>query len=315
MNKPEVSVIIPVYKVEDYIGRCCRGLFSQTLESIEYIFIDDCSPDRSVSVIEDALSDFPSRKPQVRLLRTERNSGQAAVRALGIREATGKYVIHCDSDDWPEPSMYGKLYSKAKEEDADIVICDMFRSDGTADTFFGCGFSGSACFGRDVVAKRVFPALWNKLVRRSLFDWEHFTFPEGNLGEDYALTAQVAVRSSRVCHVPEPLYHYFTNPASITKDTGRANVVGKYLTSLGNIRLVEEVFRRAGMLPEYAACIQAAKISDRFYLLRDYLDQPDVRQAWKTSVPELRGHSWLLNGEAQLKARLMSLLVDLGIYR
>ena len=56
MNKPEVSVIIPVYKVEDYIGRCCRGLFSQTLESIEYIFIDDCSPDRSVSVIEDALS-------------------------------------------------------------------------------------------------------------------------------------------------------------------------------------------------------------------------------------------------------------------
>ena len=211
--------------------------------------------------------------------------------------------------------MYGKLYSKAKEEDADIVICDMFRSDGTADTFFGCGFSGSACFGRDVVAKRVFPALWNKLVRRSLFDWEHFTFPEGNLGEDYALTAQVAVRSSRVCHVPEPLYHYFTNPASITKDTGRANVVGKYLTSLGNIRLVEEVFRRAGMLPEYAACIQAAKISDRFYLLRDYLDQPDVRQAWKTSVPELRGHSWLLNGEAQLKARLMSLLVDSGIYR
>ena len=152
MNKPEVSVIIPVYKVEDYIGRCCRGLFSQTLESIEYIFIDDCSPDRSVSVIEDALSDFPSRKPQVRLLRTERNSGQAAVRALGIREATGEYVIHCDSDDWPEPSMYGKLYSKAKEEDADIVICDMFRSDGTADTFFGCGFSGSACFGRDCLA-------------------------------------------------------------------------------------------------------------------------------------------------------------------
>ena len=48
MKIPEVSVIIPVYKVEDYIGRCCRGLFSQTLESIEYIFIDDCSPDRSV---------------------------------------------------------------------------------------------------------------------------------------------------------------------------------------------------------------------------------------------------------------------------
>ncbi|MGN0201875.1 MAG: glycosyltransferase family 2 protein [Candidatus Cryptobacteroides sp.] len=315
MIVPSVSVIIPVYKVENYIERCCRSLFSQTLESIEYIFVDDCSPDSSVDVLKATLEDYPSRREQVRLLRTARNSGQAAVRRLGMEAATGEYVIHCDSDDWAETSMYGKLYSKAKEEDADIVLCDMFRSDGASDKFFGSGFAGEALFKRDVVAKRVFPALWNKLVRRSLFDREHFTFPTGNLGEDYAITAQAAVRCGKVSFVNEALYHYFTNPSSITKDTGRDNVVSKYLTSLGNIRLVEEVFSRAGLLSEYAACIEAAKLSDRFYILRNYLGQDDVRRVWKTSLPELAGSSWLLNREAQPKARLMSLLVDLGLYR
>lgn len=308
-SRPAVSVIIPIFKVEDYIGRCLHGLFSQTLESIEYIFIDDCSPDRSVEILESVLGEYPSRRPQVRLMRTGRNSGQAAVRALGIRAAEGEYLIHCDSDDWAEPRMYEKLYSKAKEDDADIVICDMFRSDGSSDSFFGCGFRGQKSYPRDVVAKRVFPALWNKLVRRSLFDWDHFAFPVENLGEDYAISAQTAVRSTRVSYVPEPLYHYFSNPSSITKDTGRDNVVRKYLSSLANIRHVEKVFGAAGLLSEYSGCLEAAKLSDRYYLLRDYLDQEDVRRVWKSSLPELGGYSWLLNSEVQPKAKLMSLLV------
>ena len=96
---PAVSVIIPVCKVEPYMARCARSLFGQTLDDIEFLFIDDCSPDRSIDVMREVLAEFPARKDQVTVFRMPRNSGQAAVRMQGIALARGEYVIHCDSDD------------------------------------------------------------------------------------------------------------------------------------------------------------------------------------------------------------------------
>ena len=312
---PDVSVIIPVFKTEQFIERCCRSLFAQTLGSIEYVFVDDCSPDGSIAVMRKVLEDYPDRKDQVRVIRMDRNSGQAAVREAGLREASGEYLIHCDSDDWVEPDMYRLLHERAVSEDADVVICDMFRSDGMSDSFFGCGFRGSKTYAEDVVAKRVFPALWNKLTRRSLFLSEGFVHPVCNLGEDYAITSQVAVHCGRVSYVDKPLYHYFTNPASITKDTNPDNVASKYLASISNIRLLESVLEREGLAGEYSRLIQAASLSDRFYILRDYIKNPEIMKLWKESMPELSWKCYLFNGEAQLKARVMSLLVDMGIYQ
>ena len=127
---PKVSVIVPVYGVEKYIDRCARSLFEQTLDDIEYLFIDDCTPDRSIDILQQVLDEYPQRKPQVVIHRMEKNSGQAAVRKWGMQNATGEYVIHCDSDDWVDTDMYRAMYEKAKEEEADVVVCDYFVHDG-----------------------------------------------------------------------------------------------------------------------------------------------------------------------------------------
>ena len=82
-NMPKVSVIIPVYGVEKYIERCARSLFEQTLDDIEYLFIDDCTPDKSVDILKHVLEEYPQRKSQVVIHRMEKNSGQAAVRKWG----------------------------------------------------------------------------------------------------------------------------------------------------------------------------------------------------------------------------------------
>ena len=103
---PKVSVIIPVYGVEKYIERCARSLFEQTLDDIEYLFIDDCTPDRSVEILKQVLDEYPHRKNQVIIHRMEKNSGQAAVRKWGMLNVAGEYVIHCDSDDWVDIYMY-----------------------------------------------------------------------------------------------------------------------------------------------------------------------------------------------------------------
>ena len=126
---PKVSVIIPIYSVEKYIEKCAHSLFKQTLDDIEYIFIDDCTPDHSIEIIKDVLEQYPHRKKQTRIVRMPMNSGIGAVRKHGIQLATGDYIIHCDSDDWVDVTMYENMYKKALEENLDIVFCDYYETD------------------------------------------------------------------------------------------------------------------------------------------------------------------------------------------
>ena len=116
----KVSVIIPVYGAEKYIERCARSLFGQTLREVEYIFVDDCTTDRSMDVLRRVMADYPQRQPDIRLLRTPKNSGQALARRIGMKAAKGEYMIHCDPDDWVDACYYESLYIRASEAQADI---------------------------------------------------------------------------------------------------------------------------------------------------------------------------------------------------
>ena len=118
----KVSVVVPIYGVEKYIERCARSLFEQTLEDIEYIFINDASPDSSIDILKKSLEDYPQRKAQVRIINQPYNMGAAKAREVGIKASTGEYNIHCDSDDWMELNAYEQLYNHAKNNDCDVVI-------------------------------------------------------------------------------------------------------------------------------------------------------------------------------------------------
>lgn len=100
-NPISVSVIIPIYKVESFIVRCVESLFNQSLsEGVEFIFVNDATPDRSVELLQEQLGFFPSRKEQVILLEHAENKGLPAARNTGLSVAKGEYVFHCDSDDF-----------------------------------------------------------------------------------------------------------------------------------------------------------------------------------------------------------------------
>ena len=134
---PKVSVLVPVYGVEKYIERCARSLFEQTLDDIEFIFVDDCTPDRSIEILESVIEEyrlrFAEKNYDVRIVRMPTNSGLAAVRRHGIQLATGDYITFCDSDDIMPEDAVESLYNLAVESDADIVSGDMewLYDDGT----------------------------------------------------------------------------------------------------------------------------------------------------------------------------------------
>ena len=97
--QPKVTVCVPIYNTAKYIGQCARSLFSQTLEEMEYLFINDCTLDDSIEILENVLEEFPQRKQQVRIINNKYNQGHFKVFKTLFSNASGEYVISCDSDD------------------------------------------------------------------------------------------------------------------------------------------------------------------------------------------------------------------------
>ena len=216
-NPCKVSVIIPIYKVEGFIGRCAESLMSQTMqEGVEFIFVDDATPDRSIGVLEEMLQRYPARKAQIILLRHEANQGLPAARNTGLAVARGEYIFHCDSDDYVEADMLETLYDTAVQQQADMVWCDWYLTFADSERYMKQPQYGTAEEAlKAMLAGGMKYNVWNKLVRRSLYTDNHIAFPAGyGMGEDMTMM-RLAACAQRVAYVPKAFYHYVkTNAGS-----------------------------------------------------------------------------------------------------
>jgi glycosyltransferase involved in cell wall biosynthesis len=208
MNK--VSIITPIFKVRNFIERCVCSLFEQTLEDVEYIFVDDASPDDSVDILRSCIERYPSRKDQVTILTHGQNKGLPAARNTGLALATGEYVYHCDSDDFVEKDMLEVMYNVAKEKDADIVYSDFYLSFEKNERYMSCPSyeTASDMLKVGLLGGSMKYNVWNKLVKRSLYTDNNITFPDGHaMGEDMTVIRLAACAKS-VVYVPKAFYHY-----------------------------------------------------------------------------------------------------------
>ena len=260
MSECKVSVCIPVYGVEKYVERCARSLFAQTMaDGIEFIFVDDCSPDRSVEIIRRVLEEFPSRKDQVRILRHERNGGLVRARKTALAAARGDYVVHCDSDDWVDPDLYGKMHAKIAAEGADVVFCRLEDTHAGRNEPLGRGVETETDPRRMILGhlpSLEFNAMWNKMYARAVACDPSIEYPDDvSMGEDVVYTPQAIARCRRIAHLADSCrYHYVVNPASITGSQNRrperarslarvAEVLMRELTPRGYGEAVDRVCR------------------------------------------------------------------------
>jgi len=290
---PKVSVIVPVYKVEDYIARCVSSLFAQTLDDLEFIFIDDCTPDRSMDILGSLIDANSARIGEqgwkVLIEHMPENSGVAAVRERGIRLATGDYIIHCDSDDWVEPGMYGLMYGTAVRTGADMVVCDYAVNDGKdiVETVSGCRTADRDGFLRDLLLQRSSWALWNKLVaRRCLTD--DIVFPKGNIGEDMALTFQMLLHTGSIAHLPEVLYSYFLNRSSITNTRDDDTLMRYFSQRKDNADIVYDALRKNGLEDGFAEGTVAHKLFIKSRIRRTSFNR-EKRKIWRETYSEING--------------------------
>lgn len=224
---PLISAIIPVYKVAPFVERCVRSLMEQTLDDVEFIFVDDASPDGSMDIVRGIVAQYPERN--VKFALHESNMGLPAARNTGLEQAHGEYVYHCDSDDYLEPDMLERMYRTAVEMGADYVYCDFFLDFGTSCRCMRTPEYGSAeqMIKEGFLAGQMKYNVWNKLVHHSLYEAEPAVrFPTGHgMGEDMTMIA-LALHSNKVARVPAALYHYMkTNTGAFTSSFSARHLV------------------------------------------------------------------------------------------
>ena len=218
---PVVSIIIPVYNVEQNIERCARSLFEQTFKKIEFVFVNDCSPDNSIQILKKVIDGYPERKDQVTILNHENNKGVATARNTGLDKARGEYFLQVDSDDWVETSMVEELYVKAKENASDIVWSDFYvdfpnKSDNSIYRKQNVPGKATLCI-IEILSGFLHAGLWNKLIKRSICIENNIRFPEEvNMCEDLVFIIFYLLHTEQITYLQKAFYHYVQNPDSIT---------------------------------------------------------------------------------------------------
>jgi glycosyltransferase involved in cell wall biosynthesis len=306
---PAVSVIIPVFKVELYIERCARSLFQQTLGDIEYIFVDDCSPDRSIAIVRDVLEDYPERKNQVRFYHMSKNSGLAAVRYYGYTVATGDYVIACDSDDDVDTSAYQRMYDVATTNDLDIVLCDYWAvKDGiqTAKSMY----SQPGTEVDSLLVGKTMGSLWCRMFRRSLLNGVEAAV--GAMSEDLVISVQAHIKATRIGYISEPLYYYFLRNSSITWTPGLVADLSRWKSSYSNAKLLVDLLVNRYGLDGNRPSIVFYKYRNRA-ALKKYVHMPEYYQKWRQTFPEIDCR-FLVTGGIPLIEKFWFILIHLRLY-
>ncbi|MGR5333189.1 glycosyltransferase family 2 protein [Photobacterium damselae] len=209
---PDISIIVPVYNVEDYVFECINSLINQTIHNIEIIVVDDGSTDASLDVI----SKFSDTRIKVI---SKRNGGLSSARNEGIKIATGKYIAFLDSDDWVEPFAYKTLLDAAIRCNSDIVICGFYLAYETCSK----RITPSSIDNLNIKIEpqylsKIKVAAWDKLYKRSLFVDNDITYPQGLYYEDTPTTIPLLLKSNSITIIDEALIYYRQRDGSITKE-------------------------------------------------------------------------------------------------
>lgn len=284
--KTPVSVIIPVYGVENAIERCARSLFEQTLDGIEYIFVNDCTPDNSVDILRSVMAEYPYR--DAKIIDHSENLGQAASVKDGVMAATGEYIIRCDSDDEVKPEMYEKMYGTAKEGDYDIVLCDyLLVYDGGRQSYMGQHAHNGDELMRGLLTNRISSSICLKLAKRSIITDNEFIFPEHNMCEDLVYTIQYAYYAQKVTCIHEPYYLYYRYLGSYTAHYNREDRLRLYGELKANEDKVFAFLESHGVADRYEDEIvyQKSKVKD----FLNFSKEKSVRKMWKEAYKEING--------------------------
>lgn len=212
-----ISILVPIYNVEKYIERCARSLFEQTYHDIEYIFVNDCTPDNSIEILKNIIQEYPQKREHIRIISHEKNRGLAAARNTAVENCQTDFLMHVDSDDYIEKDAVEKLVNIQKEEDYDIVTGNaLIHRKSTTEVLR----KNEPVAKEELIKLYIQPVLnhtiWGRLIRTSLYKDNKIQALEGcNIGEDHQIIPQLFYHAKKFASINDIIYHYdCTNESS-----------------------------------------------------------------------------------------------------
>lgn len=226
MQVESISVIVPIYNMEKYLGRCIESILSQTYQAIELILIDDGSTDGSLACCR-AYAEADSRIKVIH----QKNSGVSAARNKGIQNASGAYIAFVDPDDWIEKDMYELLYKQLKVYHTDVCLCDFYRDTKNRSVPKSFEFEEELLNKEKIIdelinnmigiedisfkSTYVMGCAWRGLYSKDFIKEHQLSFVEGlSIMEDLVFMVQMLLKCEYAAILHKPLYHYIQNPKS-----------------------------------------------------------------------------------------------------
>lgn len=272
---PKISVIIPVYNVEEYIEECLESVVSQSFNDFEVLVINDGSPDHSQNIVDRYVKKYPF----VHSYKKE-NGGLSSARNYGLKKAKADYVYFLDGDDFIDQDLLQKCYETMKRTGADVVYFDFYEYYSPIKKRVLPGLKKVR--GEEKKQYMVSPpAAWNKMFKKSLFLDHDISFPEGLWYEDLATTPRVLLYSEKLAYLPLPLYYYRQREGSIMK-----TVNPKMFQMYDVLNILRDYFQKEGMMDSYGDALEIQALLNLVFVCRT-LALSDMEDKWSRQLDVL----------------------------
>lgn len=212
-----ISVIVPIYKVENYLDRCVKSIVEQTYPNLEIILVDDGSPDQCPKLCDE----WAKKDQRIKVIHKE-NGGLSDARNAGMKIMTGDYVSYIDSDDWVAEDMYETMLDAIKKNHADICECGFERTSEMIENTRKQQDDHAIILEKEnallaVVEEKIQPVVWNKLYKREIV--KTLCFEVGKYNEDEFFTYKAIEKAEKIVQIPYIGYYYFFREDSIINET------------------------------------------------------------------------------------------------
>ncbi len=243
----KVSVVVPMYQVEDYLPKAIDSLVSQTLQDLQIILVNDGSPDRCGEIAEQ----YAKQDKRITVLH-KTNGGLSDARNAGMQLATSKYIYFFDSDDFLEPQCLQLCYEKLEETGADMVMFEIYQyymKTGKKERICNA-YADDQCYtlkDKPEMLTTTLNAAWNKMYRLSLFVDHQIDYPFRYYYEDLGTTYRLMLKANKIALINQPLYNYLVDrPGNITTQFS----YNAYHV-LGMAKMNIDFFKREGVFEQY----------------------------------------------------------------
>lgn len=257
MKEPLLSILIPVYGVERWIERCAISLFEQDYENIEYIFVDDCTQDDSITILRKVISRYPNRATQVRILRHQKNRGLAAARNTAFDAASGEYIRIVDSDDLIPKNSCSLLINAIIGSNSDVIIGGYRTLLPRNHTTITLPIPNNERTLKKRLCGIISPAMWSCVFSHQYLNKCNLRWKEGvNISEDYMMMTRILLLA-KTSVINDIVYIY-----DLTQDRNRIVTYPRIIQQLTNSTLsVWEYYTSIGYLPQYQRVLELALIN------------------------------------------------------